>query len=70
MSVGYIISKPWAWRHHDRCCRSLHSELVAFDLLGWARLPLPSIAYGPVTDNAQSVMKLSLIEQFPGFKPS
>lgn len=53
--------------------------LVAFGLLGMGPVTIAVDSYGPVTDNAQSVYELSLIEEFPdvdkeiekdfGFKP-
>jgi K(+)-stimulated pyrophosphate-energized sodium pump len=54
--------------------------LVAFGFLGMGPVTIAVDSYGPVTDNAQSVYELSLIEQIPnieseiqrdfGFKPS
>jgi K(+)-stimulated pyrophosphate-energized sodium pump len=53
--------------------------LVAFGMLGMGPVTIAVDSYGPVTDNAQSVYELSLIEQVPnvdaeiekdfGFKP-
>ncbi|OGQ05186.1 MAG: sodium-translocating pyrophosphatase [Deltaproteobacteria bacterium RIFCSPLOWO2_12_FULL_44_12] len=53
--------------------------LVAFGLLGMGPVTIAVDSYGPVTDNAQSIFELSLIEQAPnisqeiekdfGFKP-
>lgn len=53
--------------------------LVAFGLLGMGPVTIAVDSYGPVTDNAQSVYELSLIEEIPnvadeiekdfGFKP-
>ena len=39
--------------------------LVAFGLLGMGPVTIAVDSYGPVTDNAQSVYELSLIEQVP-----
>src|SRR6185437_12425475 len=39
--------------------------LVAFGFLGMGRVTIAVDSYGPVTDNAQSVYELSLIEQVP-----
>ncbi|MBI5298941.1 MAG: sodium-translocating pyrophosphatase [Deltaproteobacteria bacterium] len=39
--------------------------LVAFGLLGMGPVTIAVDSYGPVTDNAQSVFELSLIEQVP-----
>lgn len=54
--------------------------LVAFGLLGMGPVTIAVDSYGPVTDNAQSVYELSLIEEVPnvdaeierdfGFKPN
>lgn len=40
--------------------------LVAFGLLGMGPVTIAVDSYGPVTDNAQSVYELSLIEEVPG----
>ncbi|MFO0873454.1 MAG: sodium-translocating pyrophosphatase [Phycisphaerales bacterium] len=40
--------------------------LVAFGFLGMGPVTIAVDSYGPVTDNAQSVYELSLIEQAPG----
>jgi K(+)-stimulated pyrophosphate-energized sodium pump len=42
--------------------------LVAFGFLGMGPVTIAVDSYGPVTDNAQSVFELSLIEQIPGAK--
>ena len=42
--------------------------LVAFGFLGMGPVTIAVDSYGPVTDNAQSVYELSLIETFPGIK--
>jgi len=42
--------------------------LVAFGFLGMGPVTIAVDSYGPVTDNAQSVFELSLIEQVPGIK--
>ncbi|HTZ97333.1 MAG TPA: sodium-translocating pyrophosphatase [Terriglobales bacterium] len=43
--------------------------LVAFGFLGMGPVTIAVDSYGPVTDNAQSVYELSLIEQIPNIKP-
>jgi K(+)-stimulated pyrophosphate-energized sodium pump len=43
--------------------------LVAFGFLGMGPVTIAVDSYGPVTDNAQSVFELSVIEQLPGIKP-
>src|SRR5207244_7357091 len=40
--------------------------LVAFGFLGMGPVTIAVDSYGPVTDNAQSVYELSLIDQIPG----
>src|SRR5437867_3065830 len=40
--------------------------LVAFGFLGMGPVTIAVDSYGPVTDNAQSIFELSLIEQAPG----
>ena len=40
--------------------------LVAFGFLGMGPVTIAVDSYGPVTDNAQSVFELSLIETLPG----
>jgi len=42
--------------------------LVAFGFLGMGPVTIAVDSYGPVTDNAQSVFELSLIEHIPGVK--
>jgi K(+)-stimulated pyrophosphate-energized sodium pump len=42
--------------------------LVAFGFLGMGPVTIAVDSYGPVTDNAQSIFELSMIEQIPGIK--
>src|SRR5216117_708550 len=42
--------------------------LVAFGFLGMGPVTIAVDSYGPVTDNAQSIFELSLIEQTPGIE--
>jgi K(+)-stimulated pyrophosphate-energized sodium pump len=44
--------------------------LVAFGFLGMGPVTIAVDSYGPVTDNAQSVFELSVIEQIPGVRES
>src|SRR4029077_9215567 len=44
--------------------------LVAFGFLGMGPVTIAVDSYGPVTDNAQSVFELSVIEGIPGIKES
>src|SRR5271155_2054678 len=67
MSLGYLISNM------DLGLLMLAPAvfafgLVAFGFLGMGPVTIAVDSYGPVTDNAQSVYELSLIEQIPGIK--
>ena len=42
--------------------------LVAFGFLGMGPVTIAVDSYGPVTDNAQSVFELSIIETIPGIE--
>ncbi len=42
--------------------------LVAFGFLGMGPVTIAVDSYGPVTDNAQSIYELSMIEQIPGIE--
>ena len=42
--------------------------LVAFGFLGMGPVTIAVDSYGPVTDNAQSVFELSMIEHIPGIE--
>src|SRR5262249_27217899 len=44
--------------------------LVAFGFLGMGPVTIAVDSYGPVTDNAQSVFELSMIEHVPGIRES
>ncbi len=44
--------------------------LVAFGMLGMGPVTIAVDSYGPVTDNAQSIYELSLIEEQPGIEKS
>src|SRR5205814_5049462 len=44
--------------------------LVAFGFLGMGPVTIAVDSYGPVTDNAQSIFELSVIEHVPGIKES
>ena len=44
--------------------------LIAFGFLGMGPVTIDVDSYGPVTDNAQSVFELSVIEHVPGIKAS
>jgi K(+)-stimulated pyrophosphate-energized sodium pump len=68
MSIGYLIT---TMRHGSMELMMAAPAvfafgLVAFGFLGMGPVTIAVDSYGPVTDNAQSVYELSLIEQVPG----
>ncbi|HEY4742109.1 MAG TPA: sodium-translocating pyrophosphatase [Candidatus Acidoferrales bacterium] len=67
MSVGYLISNMGLG---DLMIAApvFAFGLVAFGFLGMGPVTIAVDSYGPVTDNAQSVYELSLIEQVPGIE--
>jgi K(+)-stimulated pyrophosphate-energized sodium pump len=67
MSVGYIIS-TLGLGSIMIAAPVFAFGLVAFGFLGMGPVTIAVDSYGPVTDNAQSVYELSLIEQVPGIK--
>jgi K(+)-stimulated pyrophosphate-energized sodium pump len=74
MAIAYFLriwvpGKDWIW---DRWLmvapmarRCLASDSSRFGFLGMGPVTIAVDSYGPVTDNAQSVYELSLIEQVP-----
>jgi K(+)-stimulated pyrophosphate-energized sodium pump len=72
MSLGYLIS-TLGLGHLGPESQMLAPAvfafgLVAFGFLGMGPVTIAVDSYGPVTDNAQSVYELSLIEQIPNIK--
>jgi K(+)-stimulated pyrophosphate-energized sodium pump len=67
MSVGYLIS-TMGLGSQMLAPAVFAFGLVAFGFLGMGPVTIAVDSYGPVTDNAQSVYELSLIEQIPGIK--
>src|SRR6266566_2229659 len=67
MSVGYLIS-TMGLGTQMLAPAVFAFGLVAFGFLGMGPVTITVDSYGPVTDNAQSVYELSLIEQIPGIK--
>jgi K(+)-stimulated pyrophosphate-energized sodium pump len=67
MSVGYLISNLGLGSVMI-AAPVFAFGLVAFGFLGMGPVTIAVDSYGPVTDNAQSVYELSLIEQVPGIK--
>jgi K(+)-stimulated pyrophosphate-energized sodium pump len=69
MSLGYLISTLGLGAHDRMLAPAVFAfGLVAFGFLGMGPVTIAVDSYGPVTDNAQSVYELSLIEQVPGIK--
>jgi K(+)-stimulated pyrophosphate-energized sodium pump len=67
MSVGYLVSLA-GLGNLMIAAPVFAFGLVAFGFLGMGPVTIAVDSYGPVTDNAQSVFELSLIEQIPGIK--
>jgi K(+)-stimulated pyrophosphate-energized sodium pump len=67
MSVGYLIS-TMGLGTQMLAPAVFAFGLVAFGFLGMGPVTIAVDSYGPVTDNAQSVYELSLIEQIPSIK--
>jgi K(+)-stimulated pyrophosphate-energized sodium pump len=67
MSVGYLISNLGLGAQMI-AAPVFAFGLVAFGFLGMGPVTIAVDSYGPVTDNAQSVYELSLIEQAPNIK--
>jgi K(+)-stimulated pyrophosphate-energized sodium pump len=68
MSVGYVISTMGLGGIGMIAAPVFAFGLVAFGFLGMGPVTIAVDSYGPVTDNAQSVYELSLIEQIPGIQ--
>ncbi|HET6932027.1 MAG TPA: sodium-translocating pyrophosphatase [Candidatus Acidoferrum sp.] len=67
MSLGYLISNM-GLGSMMLAPAVFAFGLVAFGFLGMGPVTIAVDSYGPVTDNAQSVYELSLIEQVPNIK--
>jgi K(+)-stimulated pyrophosphate-energized sodium pump len=67
MSMGYLIS-TLGLGDQMIAAPVFAFGLVAFGFLGMGPVTIAVDSYGPVTDNAQSVYELSLIEQIPNIK--
>jgi K(+)-stimulated pyrophosphate-energized sodium pump len=76
MTVAYAISTIGSVEGHANLANIMIPGataifafgLVAFGFLGMGPVTIAVDSYGPVTDNAQSVYELSLIEEQPGVK--
>ena len=67
MSIAYFFSQMGL--HELMIAEPVFAfGLVAFGFLGMGPVTIAVDSYGPVTDNAQSVYELSLIEQIPGIE--
>ncbi len=67
MSIGYIFSSQGLGAMMI-AAPVFAFGLVAFGFLGMGPVTIAVDSYGPVTDNAQSVYELSLIEQVPNIE--
>ena len=67
MSIGYLISNL-GLGNLMVAAPVFAFGLVAFGFLGMGPVTIAVDSYGPVTDNAQSVYELSLIETLPNIK--
>jgi K(+)-stimulated pyrophosphate-energized sodium pump len=69
MSVAYLFSLQGLGTAATMIAAPVFAfGLVAFGFLGMGPVTIAVDSYGPVTDNAQSVYELSLIEQVPNVK--
>src|SRR6201999_2835070 len=77
MAVAYLVSIQGGYLHGVAQILTPYTApavavfafgLVAFGFLGMGPVTIAVDSYGPVTDNAQSVYELSLIEQVPDVK--
>src|SRR6266702_2553138 len=69
MAIGYSVSTLGLAAAASMIAAPVFAfGLVAFGILGMGPVTIAVDSYGPVTDNAQSVYELSLIEQIPGIK--
>jgi K(+)-stimulated pyrophosphate-energized sodium pump len=68
MSIAYIVS-TYGLAQLMIAPAVFAFGLVAFGFLGMGPVTIAVDSYGPVTDNAQSVFELSMIETLPNIKP-
>jgi K(+)-stimulated pyrophosphate-energized sodium pump len=68
MSIGYLFSRSFGLGSLMLAPQVFAFGLVAFGFLGMGPVTIAVDSYGPVTDNAQSVFELSVIENIPGIK--
>ncbi|NOT43166.1 MAG: sodium-translocating pyrophosphatase, partial [Acidobacteria bacterium] len=69
MSIAYLVSASSTAMSDLMLAPAVFAfGLVAFGFLGMGPVTIAVDSYGPVTDNAQSVFELSVIESLPGIK--
>ena len=68
MSIGFLFSRGPSMLDLMLAPAVFAFGLVAFGFLGMGPVTIAVDSYGPVTDNAQSVYELSLIETIPGIE--
>ena len=68
MSLGYYFSLGQSMLDLMLAPAVFAFGLVAFGFLGMGPVTIAVDSYGPVTDNAQSIYELSLIETIPGIE--
>jgi K(+)-stimulated pyrophosphate-energized sodium pump len=67
MGAAYVVSR-FGFNELMAAPAVFAFGLVAFGFLGMGPVTIAVDSYGPVTDNAQSVFELSVIESLPGVK--
>jgi K(+)-stimulated pyrophosphate-energized sodium pump len=68
MAMGYYFSTGASMAEQMLAPAVFAFGLVAFGFLGMGPVTIAVDSYGPVTDNAQSIYELSLIENVPGIE--
>ncbi|MFN7915980.1 MAG: sodium-translocating pyrophosphatase [Vicinamibacterales bacterium] len=68
MGIGYLVSNSFGLGAGMLAPAVFAFGLVAFGFLGMGPVTIAVDSYGPVTDNAQSVFELSVIETLPNIK--
>jgi K(+)-stimulated pyrophosphate-energized sodium pump len=69
MTIAYFVSATSASMSNLMLAPAVFAfGLVAFGFLGMGPVTIAVDSYGPVTDNAQSVFELSVIETIPGIQ--
>ena len=68
MAIAYGVSTMGGLEDLMKAPAIFAFGLVAFGFLGMGPVTIAVDSYGPVTDNAQSIYELSLIEQVPGVR--